>query len=173
MVLHVCGDPLSRYTCRATCVAADFLGILRLFRCSDSIALHPPWKALSRPPPFNCQRCRTSSCHWKGVALQGSVATTLAGVALHCATKESTSDQLGPTKIGPAILPTMFCTPEWWSGEWATMCWKLPLYSRGCEYRCHMHPVSPNSLKSGFLKWGRLTQMIWGNKFGYYCTSIT
>ena len=41
IVAHVCGDPLSRYTCRATRVAADFLRILGLFRCSSSIALHP------------------------------------------------------------------------------------------------------------------------------------
>ena len=37
----MCGDPPSRYTCRATCVAADFLRTLGLNRCSSSIALHP------------------------------------------------------------------------------------------------------------------------------------
>ena len=42
LVAHVCGDPLSRYTCRPTRVAADFLRILGCFRCSSSIALHPP-----------------------------------------------------------------------------------------------------------------------------------
>ena len=42
IVAHVCGDPLSRYTCRATRVAADFLRIVGFFRCSSSIALHPP-----------------------------------------------------------------------------------------------------------------------------------
>ena len=42
VVAHVCGDPLSRYTCRATRVAAHFLRILGFFRCSSSIALHPP-----------------------------------------------------------------------------------------------------------------------------------
>ena len=42
IVAHVCGDPLSRYTCRATRVAADILRILGFFRCSSSIALHPP-----------------------------------------------------------------------------------------------------------------------------------
>ena len=87
IVAHVCGDPLSRYTCRATSVAADFLRILGFFRCSSSIALHPPKKALSHLSPLNCQECRTSSCLWKGVALQGGVAATLVGVALHCATK--------------------------------------------------------------------------------------
>ena len=41
---------------------------------------------LSHLSPLNGQECRTSSCLWKGVALQGGVAATLAGVALHCAT---------------------------------------------------------------------------------------
>ena len=41
LVAHVCGEPLSRYTCRATCVRADFLRILGSFRCSSSISLHP------------------------------------------------------------------------------------------------------------------------------------
>ena len=47
----------------------------------------PPEKALSHLSPLNCQQCRTSGCLWKGVALQGGVAATLVGVALHCATK--------------------------------------------------------------------------------------
>ena len=50
-VAHVCGDPLSRYTCRATRVTADLLKILGFFRCSSGIALHPPQK---RP----CRTCR-------------------------------------------------------------------------------------------------------------------
>ena len=41
---------------------------------------------MSHLSPFNCQGCRTSSCLWKNVILQGGVAATLAGVALHCAT---------------------------------------------------------------------------------------
>ena len=57
IVAHVCGDPLSRYTCRATHVATDFLRILGLFRCSSSIALHPTQKALSHLPPLTCQKC--------------------------------------------------------------------------------------------------------------------
>ena len=40
LVAHVCGDPLPRYTCRTTRVAADFLGILGFYRCSSSIVLH-------------------------------------------------------------------------------------------------------------------------------------
>ena len=42
IVAHVCGDPLSRYACRTTRVAADFLRILGFFRCSSGIALNPP-----------------------------------------------------------------------------------------------------------------------------------
>ena len=49
VVAHVCGDPLSRCTCRATRVAADFLRILRFFRCSSSIASHPPLKGPVAP----------------------------------------------------------------------------------------------------------------------------
>ena len=55
IVALMCGDPLSRYTCHATCIAADFLRILRFFRCSSSIALHPPEKALLHLSPLNCQ----------------------------------------------------------------------------------------------------------------------
>ena len=35
VVAHVCGDPLSRYTCRATRVAADSLRILGSFIRAD------------------------------------------------------------------------------------------------------------------------------------------
>ena len=52
IVAHACGDPLSRYTCRATRVAADFLRILGFFRCSSSIALHPPLKGPVAPVAF-------------------------------------------------------------------------------------------------------------------------
>ena len=39
-----------------------------------------------KPPPC-AGRCRTEIWVWKGVALHGGVAATVAGVALHCATK--------------------------------------------------------------------------------------
>ena len=39
------------------------------------------------PPPPCAERCRTEIWVWKGVALHGGVAATIAGVALHCATK--------------------------------------------------------------------------------------
>ena len=82
----MCGDPLSRYTCRVARVAASFLRILGFFKCSSSIALHPP---LKRP----CRTCRPWTA--RSVARQAAsekvsrytgVAATLAGVTLHCAT---------------------------------------------------------------------------------------
>ena len=41
LVAHDCWYPLSRYTCRATRVAADFLDFIAFCRCSTGIALHP------------------------------------------------------------------------------------------------------------------------------------
>ena len=41
LVAHDCGYPLSRYTCRATRVAADFLDFIAFCRCSSGVALHP------------------------------------------------------------------------------------------------------------------------------------
>ena len=41
LVAHDCGYPLSRYTCRATRVAADFLDFIAFCRCSTGVALHP------------------------------------------------------------------------------------------------------------------------------------
>ena len=40
LVAHDCGYPLSRYTCRATRVAADFLDFIAFCRCSTGVALH-------------------------------------------------------------------------------------------------------------------------------------
>ena len=86
LVAHDCGYPLSRYTCRATRVAADFLDFIPFCRCSTGVAPHPLNILVSRLPP--CPgRCRTEIWVWKGVALHGRVAATIAGVALHCATK--------------------------------------------------------------------------------------
>ena len=49
-----CGYPLSRYTCRATRVAADFLDFIAFCRCSSGVALHPLKILVSHlpPPPF-------------------------------------------------------------------------------------------------------------------------
>ena len=41
LIAHDCGYPLSRYTCRATLVAADFLDFIAFCRCSTGVALHP------------------------------------------------------------------------------------------------------------------------------------
>ena len=41
LVAHDCGYPLSRYMCRATRVAADFLDFIAFCRCSTGVALHP------------------------------------------------------------------------------------------------------------------------------------
>ena len=41
LVAHDCGYPLSRYTWRATRVAADFLDFIAFCRCSTGVALHP------------------------------------------------------------------------------------------------------------------------------------
>ena len=71
--------------CRATRVAADFLRILRFFRCSRGVALHPP------PPPKKlCRTCRPSTA--RGVARQaasekiGGCSSYTCVCALHCAT---------------------------------------------------------------------------------------
>ena len=87
LVAHDCGYPLSRYTCRAARVAADFLDFIAFCRCSTGVALHPLKILVSHLPPPCPGRCRTEIWVWKGVALHGGVAATVAGVALHCATK--------------------------------------------------------------------------------------
>ena len=55
LVAHDCGYPLSRYTCRATRVAADFLDFIAFCRCSTGVALHPLKILVSRlaPPPLS------------------------------------------------------------------------------------------------------------------------
>ena len=86
LVAHDCGYPLSRYTCRATRVAADFLDFIAFCRCSTGVALHPLKMLVSHLPPpvpggvapkFGSEK----------VSRYGGVAATVAGVALHCATK--------------------------------------------------------------------------------------
>ena len=51
LVAHDCGYPLSRYTCRATLVAADFLDFIAFCRCSTGVALHPLKILVSHLPP--------------------------------------------------------------------------------------------------------------------------
>ena len=59
LVAHDCGYPLSRYTCRATRVAATFLDFIAFCRCSTGVALHPLKILVSHPPPPCAGRCRT------------------------------------------------------------------------------------------------------------------
>ena len=60
LVAHDCGYPLSRYTCRATRVAAGFLDFIAFCRCSTGVALHPLKILVSAPPlPLCAGRCRT------------------------------------------------------------------------------------------------------------------
>ena len=86
LVAHDCGYPLSRYTCRATRVAADFLDFIAFCRCSTGVALHPLKILVSHLPPL-CREVSHRNLGLKGVALHGGVAATVAGDALHCATK--------------------------------------------------------------------------------------
>ena len=54
LVAHDCGYPLSRYTRRATRVAAYFLDFIAFCRCSSGVAPHPPKILVSHlsPPLF-------------------------------------------------------------------------------------------------------------------------
>ena len=59
LVAHNCGYPLSRYTCRATRVAPNFLDFIAFCRCSTGVALHPLKILVSHLPPPCAGRCRT------------------------------------------------------------------------------------------------------------------
>ena len=59
LVAHDCGYPLSRYTCRATRVAADFLDFKAFCRCSTGVALHPLKILVSHLSPPGPGRCHT------------------------------------------------------------------------------------------------------------------
>ena len=64
IVAHVCGDPLSRYTCHATLsqqISSESWGS---FRCSSAFALHPP------PPKKPCRTGRPSTA--RGVTRQAA-----------------------------------------------------------------------------------------------------
>ena len=84
-VAHDCGYPLSRYTCRATRVAADFLDFIAFCRCSTGVALHPLKILVSHPPPLcrevthrnlGLKRCRaTRGC--RKMAMEHSDVSTL------------------------------------------------------------------------------------------------
>ena len=87
LVAHDCGYPLSRYTCRATRVAADFLDFIAFCRCSTSVALHPLKILVSHLPPLFPGGVAPKFGSEKVSRYTGVVAATVAGVALHCATK--------------------------------------------------------------------------------------
>ena len=55
LVAHDCGYPLSRYTCRATRVAPNFLDFIVFSRCSTGVALHPLKILVSHLPPPWCR----------------------------------------------------------------------------------------------------------------------
>ena len=61
LVAHDCRYPLSRYTCRATRVAADFLDFIAFCRCSTGVALHPLKILVSHLSPPIPGRCRTEN----------------------------------------------------------------------------------------------------------------
>ena len=62
---HVCGDPLSRYTCRATRVAADFPQTPGVFQvCTQRC------RATPAPPKKPCRTCRPPTA--RGVAHQAA-----------------------------------------------------------------------------------------------------
>ena len=51
LIAHDCGYPLSRYTCRATRVAADFLDFKAFCRCNSGVAPNPLKILVSHLPP--------------------------------------------------------------------------------------------------------------------------
>ena len=88
LVAHDCGYPLSRYTCRATRVAADFLDFIAFCRCSTGVALHPlkimvPHLPLPVPGEVSHRNLGLKRCR----ATRGCRSYSCGCVALHCATK--------------------------------------------------------------------------------------
>ena len=126
----MCGDPLSR-----TRVAADFLRILGFFRCSSSIALHP-LKGPVAPAALELPGVSHVKLPLKRRrATGGCIAATLAGVALHCATKPENSQTILVVlvRMFGGISAFQYCTghflrlqtPSW---ETATCSQKLRSY---------------------------------------------
>ena len=94
--------------CRATRVATDFLDFIAFCRCSSGVALHPLKILVSHlftpPPPFpggvapKFGSEKVSRC---------GVAGTVAGVALHCATKPGTVLQIRCANARPFLWNEM------------------------------------------------------------------
>ena len=121
LVAHDCGYPLSRYTCRATRVTADFLDFIAFCRCSTGVALHPLKISVSHPPlpvpggvapKFGSEK----------VSRYTGVSQLVAGVALHCATKGGEGT--------PAAAET--------AARIAQVC--LPVLQRRCLWPSAWHP---------------------------------
>ena len=91
LVAHDCGYPLSRYTCRATRVAADFLDFRAFGRCSTGVALHPLKILVSHLPPPRVPGGVTPKFGSEKVSRYTGVSQLhLHSAALHCATKTLT-----------------------------------------------------------------------------------
>ena len=122
------------YTCSRFPQSFGFFQMQQQYRATPP----PPQKTLSYLSPFNCQGCRTSSCLWKGVALQGGVAATLAGVALHCVKlcvalrqwkKGSLQEGSSHAKTRPKNLSTSGPKKPWQTETWlenGPTCYRAP-----------------------------------------------
>ena len=73
--------------CRATLVAADFLDFTAFCRCSSGVAPHPLKISVSHLSPPFLGGVAPKFGSEKVSRYTGGVAGTVAGVALHCATK--------------------------------------------------------------------------------------
>ena len=107
---------MSRYTCRTTRVAADFLDFIAFCRCSSGVAPHPLKilvSHLSPPPPFpGGVAPKFGSEKVSRYGVYGFVAGTDAGVALHCATELqsvlSKTTFLEASEIGVGLVGASF-----------------------------------------------------------------
>ena len=117
LVAHDCGYPLSRYTCRATRVAADFLDFIAFCRCSTGVALHP-LKIWCRTSPPLCQevshrnlglkRCRaTRGCRSYSCGCRARPGTSVETARMSKGLKESAKGAVGP--LGESTK-TICCT---------------------------------------------------------------
>ena len=105
LVAHDCGYPLSRYTCRATRVAADFLDFIAFCRRSTGVALHPLKILVSHLPPplyrevshrnLGLKRCRaTRGCRSYSCRCRATLWTKSQSRSLHAANRKLTQSTL-------------------------------------------------------------------------------
>ena len=91
LVAHDCGYPLSRYTCRATRVAADFLDFIAFCRCSNGVALHPLKILVSHlDPPRLCREVSHRNLGLKRCRATRGCRSYSCGCRATCATKHLT-----------------------------------------------------------------------------------